>query len=91
MGVGYSTVRTHLCVAYRKLNVTTIEAATALAWRRGWVGWKQPVEPPLAESHPWLHTYLQEFDGFLRSGSPDARERMRLALLGAQSSVRKAA
>lgn len=84
-GLSFSTVRTHLSHAYRKLGVYDRAQAVAVVGRFGWLDWERPPapepEPPLSA---WERVYLAEFDQWLASRFHDtgARQRMRVALLG---------
>jgi DNA-binding CsgD family transcriptional regulator len=100
LGVGYSTIRTHIADATRRLGVDSgPDALLAEVQRHDWLtdpdaSPPPPPEPtPLAVEHPWLAAYLSEFQRSRWPHAPDARSTlgMRLALAGHRNSQRQAA
>lgn len=88
-GCTVSTVNTHLCDAYRRLNVLSAAQAVAVMFRRQWFGWKPPIAQPQSELSIALQGYLHAFDNYLATGNPHARQAMTDALTIHREHMRK--
>jgi len=83
LGVGVTTVRTHVHHALARLEARDSAHAAVVMMRNGWH--TAPAAEPASDEDfpisPWMRCYLSELDRWLAGDEP-ARGRMSLALLG---------
>jgi DNA-binding CsgD family transcriptional regulator len=85
LGLSPKTIRRHLEKAYRRLGVSSHGQAVYRLARAGCLGAPRPKAIPQPESSltDFQRAYLAAFDDYLKDGNPQARLRMKAALVGA--------